>query len=210
MANENITPEERLLRIIENPQGEQRKPILGAKAAGIDIGALAANFKSLHFDKNIFKNINFKMVNRAVLALCVIFTLFTVFNYLKFKSALSGRLVKIISDANAARPAQADSVLPEISISQTLDLAKRRNMFSFLPPVSVIKPGVALDAAQMVSTLKLVGIMWSDNPQAMIEDTKAQKTLLLGTSDQIGELKIKKILKDKVILSKDDQEWDLR
>jgi hypothetical protein len=32
----------------------------------------------------------------------------------------------------------------------------------------------------------------------------------LTESEQIADIKIKKILKDKVVVGKDEQEWDLR
>ena len=90
-------------------------------------------------------------------------------------------------------------------------MTKKRNIFSFLPP----KPPVDLinknaEISQLVANLKLVGILWSATPQAMIEDNKEKKTYLLATGEKIGELVIKSILRDKVIIAKGDQQWDLR
>jgi len=65
-------------------------------------------------------------------------------------------------------------------------------------------------ATDMVKNLKLVGILWSENPQVMIEDTKQTKTYLLSIGETIGELQIKRILKDKVVVGKDDVEWEIR
>ncbi|MCX5711978.1 MAG: hypothetical protein NTY47_02765 [Candidatus Omnitrophica bacterium] len=184
MAKENITPEERLLKIIENPQGEKSRILSPVKTARAGGGYLLERFKNFRFDKDIFKHLDFQL--------------------------LAKQLKKVITEANAAQVNQPVVSLPDINIAQTVDLAKRRNMFSFLPPVSSSRVEAALDAAQIIGALKLVGIIWSDSPQAMIEDTKGQKTYLLGNGDLIGDIKVKKIFNDKVVLIKDDKEWELR
>jgi type II secretory pathway component PulC len=77
-----------------------------------------------------------------------------------------------------------------------------------LPPKQEVVQTQALE--QAVSNYKLVGIIWSDTPQAMIEDTKAGKTNLLNENEIMGDFKIKKIERDKVIITKDKMEWELR
>lgn len=54
--------------------------------------------------------------------------------------------------------------------------------------------------------LKVVGIMWSDTPQVIIEDTVERRTFLLSAGDEIKGARVKEILKDRVILSYDSQE----
>jgi hypothetical protein len=44
----------------------------------------------------------------------------------------------------------------------------------------------------------------------MLEDAKEQKTYLVSPGDNIGDLKVKKILADKIIISKGGHEWELR
>ena len=210
MEKENITPEERLLKIIENPQGQKGKILSPGKTFGIDVNALSAGLKAFRFDKSIFKRINFQLINKGMLGLCAIFTLFAIFNFVQFKGYLAKQLKKVIAEANAAPVNQAAVALPDININQTLELSRRRNLFSFIPPVPETGVGITLNAAQTVGALKLVGIIWSDNPQAMIEDTKGQKTYLLSVGELVGGLTIKKILKDKVVLGQDKQEWELR
>ena len=55
-----------------------------------------------------------------------------------------------------------------------------------------------LDATE---SLKLVGISWSDNPDAIIEDTKDTKTFFVKIGQKIGDVKVQAIFKDKVVLS---------
>jgi len=43
--------------------------------------------------------------------------------------------------------------------------------------------------ADMTASLKLVGISMSDNPDAMIEDTKLQKTYFVKMGSMVGDLR---------------------
>jgi len=55
-----------------------------------------------------------------------------------------------------------------------------------------------------------VGVIWSANPQAMVEDTQNHKTSLVSTGDYLGQLKVNKITRNSVVLEKDREEWELR
>ena len=57
--------------------------------------------------------------------------------------------------------------------------------------------------------LKVVGIIWSDAPQAIIEDSQDAKTYLLNRGSKIKGARVKDILKDRVILSYDGQQVEL-
>ena len=63
---------------------------------------------------------------------------------------------------------------------------------------------------EATKNLKLVGISWSDNPDAMIEDTQAKRTFFLKRGQKIGKMKIQAIFRDKVILSYEDEEVILK
>jgi hypothetical protein len=63
---------------------------------------------------------------------------------------------------------------------------------------------------EIAASLKLVGISWSANPDAMIEDTKALKTFFVKRGDMAGEAKVQAIFKDKVVLSVDNEEFELK
>lgn len=217
MAQDNITPEEKLLKIIENPQAERRKAPgvnlgrgAGAKGgAGTGIGAW---FKKLRIDKNAIKKIDLKIANKMVLVLCVIFTLFFIFDFIRMGSSSVKRLNKITAEAAAPERKEKKIDLQELNIADTINLSRKHNIFSFLPPTLTAAQvsNMPLGIEQIIKDLKLVGIIWSNNPQAIIENTKEQKTYLLNKGDNMGSLDIKKVLRDRVILGKDNQEWELR
>ena len=64
-----------------------------------------------------------------------------------------------------------------------------------------------ISAAQ---NFKLVGISWSNDPDAMIEDTKAKKTFFVKRGQMVGEFKVQAISRDKVILSYGQEEIELK
>ena len=100
--------------------------------------------------------------------------------------------------------------LSNIEFREAISEIRKRNIFSlsFLEHKSIKETDV--ESELQVSDLKLVGVIWSENPQVMIEDTKSKKTYLLNTGDLIGNVKVKKIQRESVILEAEGQEWVLR
>lgn len=212
MAENNITPEEKLLRIIENSQVSKRKVALERGKGGRGrIKDITERLKRLHIDKEKFKHIDLAVFNKAMLIVCVAITLFLFFDFIRVRAHLDRRFEKILKEALALDVRSEEVSFSSSDINDTMALAGKRNIFSFIPvaPVVMEDPN-ALNVSDIVASLKVVGILWSDNPQVMIEDTRDQRTYFLNTGEQIGELKVKSIFKDKVIISKDDQVWELR
>jgi type II secretory pathway component PulC len=64
---------------------------------------------------------------------------------------------------------------------------------------------------EATQNLKLVGISWSNDPDVMIEDTQNHRTLFLKKGRLINnEIKVEAIFKDKVVLSYQGEEIELR
>jgi len=208
MVTDNLTPEEKLLKIIENPEIEKRRTPLGIKERVVEIKAVGAWFKGLHIDKNTLKYINLRMANKIVAVLCGFLTIFLVFDFIVAGSNLKKRLKEVITAEATPTIDEKKLSTPPINIAEVLAQTRERNIFTFLP--SKTEPVIATDVFLVISNLKLVGVIWSDNPQAMIEDTKEQRTYLLNTGEQMGKIKIKKIFRDKVILDIEGQEKELR
>lgn len=205
---DNITPEEKLLKIIEAPGIGNPKTPFGAKGKAPGIKRAGAWLKGLRIDKNIFQYLDLRIANKMVASLCGFLTVFWVFDFVRVSSNLKGRFEQITQAAAIAVAQEKRISVPEVNIEEILAQAKKRNMFTFLPAKVEATP--LAEAIQKTSNLKLVGIIWSDNPQVMIEDAKEQRTYLLGTGEQIGQAKIKKIFRDRVILDVEGQEQELR
>ncbi len=203
MGKENITPEERLLKIIENPAGVEKKtlPRLDKTA-----GALADWLKHLWSSAGGERpRLDMRTVNKALVIICVCVTLYAVIYFIKESSGLDRKFNKIIS--GPAAPAVKEKEAVALKTEEPPARLAARNIFTLVPKE---KPIVRADLSGKAVELKLVGILWSDSPQAMIEDTREQKTLLVSKGDKIGSVSVKDIFMNKIVLTKDGQDWDLR
>lgn len=208
MTEDKMMPEERLLKIIENPMSAKsagsvalNKPVDGAPR---NILALAKRF---NIGVDFFKRLGLRRINIIVAAVAVIVTLVWLIDFFTMNRALKVRESKIKPAADDSAKEVDSSKAAKMPTHEMIAAAKKRNIFTSSPTVP---EAVMLQDSQAIADLKLVGIIWSDNPQAMIEDTKGQKTYLLSTGDKIGKFKVKQILRDKAIIAGDDWEKELR
>jgi hypothetical protein len=94
-----------------------------------------------------------------------------------------------------------------------LEKVKKRNIFKMgLParPDNMIESAPSSKAVDATQTLRVVGISWSDDPDAMVEDTKAGKTFFVKKGQAIGDIKVENITKDKVIFRVGEELIELR
>jgi len=209
MQQDNITPEEKLLKIIENPARSSLKQKIHLPG-----GSFLSKFKTLPvFAKNKIKikEINLHTLNQVLIGLGILLSAVLIFVFIKQSFGFSMRLKNIAAGASLKQAENKKTLVLDAGLKEMLSEASKRNMFSFIPP----KPAsatmqISVEIAQIIANLKLVGVIWSDKPQAMIEDSKEKKTYLLSAGEQIGVITIEKIFKDKVVLKKGDQEWELR
>jgi len=60
-----------------------------------------------------------------------------------------------------------------------------------------------------LNSLQLVGIISGENPQAVIEDKKSQKSFYVSKGQSIGDFQVADILEGKVILSRQGRQYEL-
>ncbi len=68
---------------------------------------------------------------------------------------------------------------------------------------------IGVAGADIIKDINLVGIITGENPQAIIEDKKAQKTYYVTKGQLIGEFKVEDIQERKVILNYQGQNYEL-
>lgn len=76
----------------------------------------------------------------------------------------------------------------------------------------VSKEGAGISKAsisELAKDLRLKGVILGDEPEAIIEDARTQKTTFLKEKAQVGDLTVKKIMESRVILSDGDEETTL-
>jgi len=190
------------LKIIENPGNPAG---ISPRPDGRAENKKAAPAES--FSKALTGRFNLKTAVQLSVAVAVLATLFLLYDYLIASRDSSGRLKNVLSRGAAVTVVEAvTEKAPELK--DLLEPAGKHNIFAIEPEKA--DSLLAAETAQAISSLKLVGILWSERPQAMVEDTKSAKTYLLNNGDSINDLQVRKIYVDKIVLSKDGKDWELR
>jgi len=208
MEEQNVTPEEKLLNFIEHPQALKAKLPIMPRARGFDAQTIKLQIMRW-WEKRASLGFNLPLVNKILLGACIVCSLAAVAGFLGNQAKVKTRLVRLENGGNSD-PANLEAKkfsLLAINLDEALVKADKRNIFSFTLP----KAQTPMEnTATLLVDQKLVGIIWSSNPQVIIEDTKEGKTSLLGVGDAVGRLKIKKIYRDKVVVEAEGQEMELR
>lgn len=210
MPDGNLTPEEKLLRIIESPPGAMGPMRVPRRRQDLQL-----NWKLLRakYGDRVKDLLNLKAVNVALVFLGALATIFLAIDFwlsLPRKSVIEQ--LELLAKTQGVGDLAIERLDP---LSVYLQEITPRNIFS-LPVPAAQTPSAQTSAqlearaASLTADLKLVGIIWSEAPQAMIEDSKDGRTYLLNRGAKIKSGRVKDILKDRVILSYDDQEVELR
>jgi hypothetical protein len=217
------TPERELLKFIE---GKHSSPDIKVKSSArkgrsfFSLGGLRGRFSYFRaragklsfgeFGKDL-RSINIMLIVATVLiAAGIIFDL---------SQAITGMPDKLEAAfaIDSSRPSyEPKEVVPLDNLSSYLEYARQRDIFQM---VSKVQPEVSVAAQAQVTVkpivvktenLKLVGISWSRDPDVLIEDTKANKTFFLKRGDLINDVTVKAVFRDKVILSYEGDEVELK
>lgn len=212
MPEEKVTPEEKLLRLIENPAQ--------AKDAGLKPKKIKLKFKFNIFgavksflktkDKFSPRIFNLGFLNQCLVVLSALIAVFLIFDFIKGRPNLDKIYAYTSGIEEGAVKIKTAAEVKAVEISDYVSQIERRDIFHSIPLKKEEKIPEAKELlAVFAQDLKLVGIIWSVKPQAMIESKKENRTMLLNAGDFIGKVKIKQILKDKVILGYDNEETEL-
>lgn len=203
---ENISPEEKLLRLIRG----QRKGIItnsGNSAAQQPTTQEALKQRkpnpSLYFLIHCCRD--FISLRKIIVSVGLLSALYLTASFiypLLGLTKISPLQIKQESINNSPQKTETESFE-----SYTQEIKDRR-IFGNAASASQIQAPAAIDA-DIVKDITLVGILAGDNPQAVIEDKKTQKTFYLTKGQFIGEIQIDDILEGKVILNYRGQKYEL-
>ena len=198
------TSDERLLKIIES-SGESRRAtgnIPGTKKSFGHPVAMKFNFATV---KNMLKDlkINLVKINTALIGLGVVLTLIFIV------TLFSG---PVVSKSNAAYFVVADSAAvakfisageAQGSVRKSIGSEGLRRDF-FLPlgsKESSFSSGGGGNALEELKDFKLVGIIWSDAPEVMIEYAGDARTYIFKKGESFNDqFKVKEISRNSAIL----------
>ena len=214
---DKTTPEEKLLKLIENPNqpaADRHKIKLPGRKFSfnfLSFRQLKASIKQFKTAQGKFKlyAINVKLVSRGLVVIAILLAIFLVFDFIAGQPTLSNNVYakQVGGESLAPGVIEPQSAINLTDYQSSID---KRDIFHFIPIKKEEKTVNNKDILMAeVAQLKLVGIIWSKSPQAMIEDKRENKTSLVSDGDAVGKLKVKKILKDKVVVVYENEEYDL-
>ena len=221
------TPEKQLLKLIENPKQDalrqESKRREGLK--WFSFSALKGKFsfwqslsstKWFSLRRFTHSPVGLRQVNTILKVLIVIGSIYFIYAVSEMGIELNRASNLIFEPDKGVRPEQEETGQLK-SLAYYLEKVSVRNIFSIpefkAKPVKE-KPAEApakKTKEDLSKTYSLVGIAWSANPEVMIEDVQKKRTHFVHRGQIIDEkVKVVSIFKDKVILSRDGKEFELR
>ncbi|MFH1752961.1 MAG: hypothetical protein ABH875_02150 [Candidatus Omnitrophota bacterium] len=220
---ERSTPEKQLLKLLEK-DGASGASVKGkaARKRGPGLfspGAWKGRF--FFFKDGLSKGagvrqFDIKSVNRMLIL--SITALIGYFSFTLYDSIYNMKTLPNLAAGtkDALKSAAFPAVSPLRAVSYYTEKVIERNIFRMgTTDITVVEEVVNVEPAEetireLMQNLRLVGISWSSNPDAMIEDTEAVRTFFVKRGQMIGKLKVQAISQDKVILSYEGAEAELK
>jgi hypothetical protein len=199
------TSDERLLKLIEG-SGEPkhsagassaaRKPAAHPLSVKLNFLELKSKFKAL--------KVNLPILNKGLMGLAILLTLMFLYilisgsiiskpNSVSFTSKDTSAIIKLISAG------EAQGLMRKNISNQDI---KRDFFLPFSEKRSVYLQEEGPDITEEIKSLKLVGIIWSANPEVMIENSKDSRTYTLKKGESLSDkFKIKEISRTSATLA---------
>ena len=206
---ENITPEEKLLKLIENPNAAKipKSPFRKIRFSFLAINRWLRVIKNIGSKERVEQLFNLQFVNKASFVATLVLTVYLVFDFIKARPDLAD--IYSLHSGRQTKKAKIETA-SILNLSDYLSQINQRDIFHLVSVKKEQEPPKAKEVfSSLMSNFRLVGIIWGKFPQAMIEDKQENKTLILNPGDEIGKIKVKQILRDRVILGYEDLEMEL-
>jgi len=203
--SKNITPEERLLHLIENSKEASKeflKKTVGEKGKtdSSTPGAFSNIFSGSSFRKS-FKKIGLHSINKVLIGASVLLSIVFLVQWGKEKELIQKGFNALTIGYSETKSDRLNLEQPNMpDANEYITTIEKNNPFHFLP----IEEQIGTTEITLATEFKLVGILWADKVQAIIEDSTAEQTYLVSEGDPIGEYVVTNINQTEVTLHADD------
>ena len=219
------TPERELLKFIEDSKAKGHGLLkdYAIKHRSFSLFSFSAWLGRISFLRDWFKKrfkrqrqqqLNIKVINKILVVCIFMLTFYFIGNLLTSISSLKEMPYlesKLKEDVNLTSYEEA-SISSTKPVSYYLEKVRQRDIFK-MGETSPVEAAVKLPSSSIIEAtqhLRLVGISWSKDPDAIIEDTQASRSFFVKTGHVIGDIKVQAILKDKVVLRYGTEEIELK
>lgn len=199
----NISPEEKLLRLIR----EEKKTTPAIPLPHLSGSEPKSIVKQNNFAPLLRINWNYSFINKLIpkifIASCIYLLITFIYPHLALKKinlppAESGK-------TNGPALPQKEKIKPFEFYSQA---AGQRQIFEAATAQEIIVPAIKGEA-ESIKDISLVGVISDENPQAIIEDKKTQKTYTVSKGQSVGDFQIEDIQEGKVILNSKGRRYEI-
>lgn len=213
--HKDVSPEEKLLSIIKGkrdipegygapkPEAKEIKPIQPAPWDKMD-GYILAALKNSFLKNSILDPRALKAFNKyTVIIIALIAGYFILDLILISPSRNAASLISSVSVSMPLVPIAGKTMpIENKSYSYYSNRMSGRNIFGVSPYIQTESQGYGMEPSGEMpgGNIGLVGIVPGDNPQAIVEDKKNQKTYYLIKGQSIDEITVEDIIEDKVVL----------
>jgi hypothetical protein len=165
-------------------------------------GILQIKIELQKFFKTGYRQIDISLISRGLIFCIVFLSVFFVFS---FYSSWKGLKLASITNMASVPVNKQEGMIKDVSALKGLiyyvDGIGKRDIFRMGGKFDLAaEPAAVSKLAELTQSLKLVGISWSADPDAMIEDSKMSKTFFVKKGQMIGEFTVENISQDKVSL----------
>ena len=220
MQNKDVTPEEKLLNLIKGNKyvKEQKKENISEQAreevlekdtdASLSKKTDKAN-EGVVLRKKIKKANNpYSVINKVLILVVAISFIVMILGY-RFPYKPKNEISKEV-DVSRETDTTIKKSPPLNDYTKIVNSRKMFKVFEAPKPreKGPVKPKVTL--GQLLAGYTFVGIIFGDDPQAIIEEKRSKQSYYLNAGQYIGDIKIDKIDKGKVTVSYGDETMDIR
>ncbi|MFH1413678.1 MAG: type II secretion system protein N [Candidatus Omnitrophota bacterium] len=192
---DNISPEERLLRLIRG----KKKEALDKKVTAVP------SARPIYFTGFL----SFAYFTKAIKVVFAVSLVYLIFTFLYPLFILRDAQLPKIDPEEVVLDQQIEPVKDRKPVEFYLQDIKERQIFDTpLMQKDTAKEEVSV-SRDFIKDLKLLGIISGDDPQAIIQDKKTEQTYYLSRGQLVGEIKVEEIQEGRVVLNYKGKRFEL-
>ncbi len=194
----NISPEEKLLKLIKRDNGKTAEK--GRKKFDLNLKSL--NGSGLVIARRFLRPEARKIIILAFFVSSLYFVFTIISPYITFRKVR-------LSVAQEQAPRGANPQDEAKPFESYLEGIRGREIFKRAAIVADAEQPLANLEENMLKDIALIGVISDENPQAILENKKAQKTFYLRKGQMIEDFKVYDIEEGRVILEREGQMYEL-
>ena len=203
---DSSSPEDKLLKLIRNPKKPADAQALKEDLSKVKAAASLTTKPNLRLEPNINKYGKFLNVRRVFFWLFIACGIYLILSLVYPWVGLKNIRVPLPSEKPTEETLSAKHTAKPLE--EYLESVKGRQIFS---GTNAMQDASLINVANidLMKDINLVGIISGENPQAVIEDKKAQKTYYVTKGQFIGEMQVEDIQEGKIIINYAGQKYEL-